>query len=128
MQEKTRTFRDIIAWKRAHELVLMVYCVTKKFPQCERYSLTDQFQRAAISIPANIAEGYARLSKAEKLRFLNIAQGSLEECRYYIILSFDLGYIIEDEYSMLYLKIEETSKLLNSYCKGLRDKDFSSDL
>ena len=81
MQEKTRTFRDIIAWKRAHELVLMVYGVTKKFPQCERYSLTDQFQRAAISIPANIAEGYARLSKAEKLRFLNIAQGSLEECR-----------------------------------------------
>jgi four helix bundle protein len=106
----------------------MVYGVTKKFPQSERYSLTDQFQSAAISIPANIAEGYARLSKAEKLRFLNIAQGSLEECRYYIILSFDLGYIIEDEYSMLYLKIEETSKLLNSYCKGIREKDFSSDL
>ena len=124
----TYSFKEIKAWQFAHSFVLQVYSITRSFPEYEKFGLCSQFQRAAVSIPANIAEGYARLSRAEKLRFLNIAQGSLEECRYYIILSFDLGYIIEDEYSMLYLKIEETSKLLNSYCKGIREKDFSSDL
>ena len=78
--------------------------------------------------PANIAEGYKKLSRADKLRFYNIAQGSLEECRYYIILSKDLGYINEDGYKILATTIEECSKTLNAYCKGVVDNNFGNEL
>lgn len=91
----TRRFEDIVAWQKAHQFVLMTYQTTKGFPDYERFGLCSQFQRAAVSIAANIAEGYKKLSKADKLRFFNISQGSLEECRYYCVLSKDLGYIDE---------------------------------
>jgi len=84
--------------------------LTANFPKHELFGLVSQFRRAAVSIPANIAEGYKRLSKTEKLRFFNIAQASLEECRYYIILSTDLKYIDEDQSKRLNLQIIETSK------------------
>ena len=83
----TNNFHGIVAWQKAHEFVLMVYRETKNFPDFEKFGLCSQFQRAAVSIPANIAEGYKKMSKADKLRFYNIAQGSLEECRYYVLLS-----------------------------------------
>ncbi|MBP5394191.1 MAG: four helix bundle protein [Bacteroidaceae bacterium] len=124
----TNNFYGIVAWQKAHDFVLMVYRETKNFPETERYGLCSQFQRAAVSIPANIAEGYKKLSRADKLRFYNIAQGSLEECRYYVLLSRDLGYIDEEHYNLLFDMVEETSKLLNGYCKGVIDKDFSKDL
>ena len=106
----------------------MVYRETKIFPDFEKFGLCSQFQRAAVSIPANIAEGYKKMSKADKLRFYNIAQGSLEECRYYVLLSKDLGYINEDNYNLLFNAVEETSKLLNGYCKGVMTNDYSKDL
>ncbi len=115
----TRNFEDIIAWKNAHSLVILVYRITKSFPDFERFGLCSQFQRAAVSIPANIAEGYKKLSKADKLRFFNISQGSIEECRYYCILSRDLGYINEQVYTQLLQKILDTSYMLNSYIKGV---------
>ncbi|MBP5514700.1 MAG: four helix bundle protein [Bacteroidaceae bacterium] len=121
----TYQFQDIVAWQKAHAFVLLVYNVIKSFPDFEKYALCSQFQRAAVSFPANIAEGYKKLSKADKLRFLNIAQGSLEECRYYIILSNDLGYIDENTYKLLNVAIEEASKTLNAYCKGIVDKDYN---
>ena len=121
----TYQFQDIVAWQKAHAFVLLVYNATKSFPDFEKYGLSSQFQRAAVSIPANIAEGYKKLSKADKLRFLNIAQGSLEECRYYIILSSDLGYVDERTYQLLNVAIEEASKTLNAYCKGIVDKDYN---
>ena len=124
----TNNFHGIVAWQKAHELVLLVYKVTKSFPDYERFGLCSQFQRAAVSIPANIAEGYKKLSRADKLRFYNIAQGSLEECRYYVLLSKDLGYITEGHYNILFNTVEETSKLLNGYCKGVIDSDFSKVL
>ena len=79
------SFTNIIAWQKAHAFVLEVYRCCAKFPDYEKFGLFSQFTRAAISIPANIAEGYKRLSQNEKLRFLNYSQSSLEECRYYII-------------------------------------------
>ena len=91
--EPSKNFTDLIVWQKAHEFVLETYKVTRDFPMEERFALCTQFQRAAVSIPANIAEGYKKLSRADKLRFMNISQGSLEECRYYIILSKDLSYI-----------------------------------
>ena len=124
----TNNFHGIVAWQKAHEFVLMVYRETNCFPDFEKFGLCSQFQRAAVSIPANIAEGYKRLSRADKLRFYNIAQGSLEECRYYVLLSRDLGYINEEHYNLLFDTVEETSKLLNGYCKGLIDNDFSKVL
>ena len=124
----TNNFYGIVAWQKAHEFVLMVYRETKSFPDFEKFGLCSQFQRAAVSIPANIAEGYKKMSKADKLRFYNIAQGSLEECRYYVLLSKDLGYINEDNYNLLFNAVEETSKLLNGYCKGVMTNDYSKIL
>ena len=113
------SFTNIIAWQKAHSFVLEAYKCCAKFPDFEKFGLVSQFTRAAVSIPANIAEGYKRLSQGEKLRFMNYAQGSLEECRYYIILSKDLGYIDADRYDMMIDLIEEVSKLLNGYVKGI---------
>ena len=112
-------FEDILAWQKAHAFVLLVYRVTGHFPEVERFGLISQFRRAAVSIEANIAEGYKKLSKADKLRFFNISQGSLEECRDYIILSRDLDFLQKGEFKALCTSIEEASKLLNAYCKGV---------
>ena len=120
----TQSFKDIIAWQKAHLFVLQVYQITRSFPAEERYGLCSQFQRAAVSIPANIAEGYKKLSQADKLRFLNISQGSLEECRYYILLAKDLDYITLDCYNELTKSIEDVSRLLNAYSKGISEKRF----
>lgn len=120
----TFSFKDIIAWQRAHSFVLLVYRATRTYPAEERFGLCSQFQRAAVSIPANIAEGYKKLGKADKLRFFNIAQGSLEECRYYILLSRDLNYITDESYQLLTRSIEETSYMLNNYCKSVANKRF----
>ncbi len=117
--ELTFSFESIIAWQKAHAFVLLVYEITQQFPIEEKFGLTSQFRRAAISIEANIAEGYKKIGRADKLRFLNIAQGSVEECRDYIILSRDLKYIQAEQFCNLRDYIEETSKLLNGYCNGI---------
>jgi len=124
--EKTKTFEELLVWKSAHEFVLNAYKVTESFPKNEIFGLVSQFRRAAVSIAANIAEGYKKKGKADKLRFFNISQGSLEECRYYILLGKDLNYYTNDVYTGLLEKIEQTSRLLNSYCQvisnSLRNK------
>ena len=112
-------FQRVIAWQKSHEFVLSVYHITKNYPEDEKFGLTSQFRRAAVSIEANIAEGYKKLSKPDKLRFFNIAQGSLEECRDYIILSLDLNYITEQEYNELCTLSEYASRMINSYCEGI---------
>ena len=115
----TYSFQNVIAWQKAHAFVLQVYRVTRSFPEDEKFALISQFRRAAVSIEANIAEGYKKLSKTDKLRFMNISQGSQEECRDYIILSRDLGYISQEEFQLLHILLEESSKMLNLYCKGI---------
>jgi len=115
----TYSFENVLAWQKAHDFVLLTYRVTRHFPEDEKFGLTSQFRRAAVSIEANIAEGYKKLSKADKLRFFNISQGSLEECRDYHILSRDLGYLHAGEFEQLHQSIEEASKFLNSYCKAI---------
>ena len=111
-------------WQEAHKITLVVYKLTKSFPQEELFGLSSQFRRAIVSVSANIAEGYKKRGSADKLRFINISQGSLEECRYYIILSKDLGYISELEKSELEKMISKTSYLLNTYCsKIITNKD-----
>jgi four helix bundle protein len=116
-----QSFEDVAAWQKAHSFVLSVYQFTENFPRKEIYGLTSQFRRAAISVPANIAEGFKKSSLLDKVRFYNIAQGSLEECRYYLILSRDLNY---GDTAALFPQLEEASKLLNAYASALRRKTF----
>lgn len=86
------SFRDLEVWREAHQLVLMIYAATKTFPSPEQFGLVSQMRRAAVSVPANIVEGFKRRSWQEKVRFYNIAEASLEELKYYIILgSFDIS-------------------------------------
>jgi len=112
-----RTFQDLIVWRKAHEFVLLVYKFTATFPKQETYGLCSQMRRAAVSIAGNIAEGFRRFGRADKVRFMNIAQGSLEECRYYLILSSDLSYGNPDELMTL---LEEVSRLLHTYSKAIQ--------
>ena len=96
--------------------MLAVYRFTESFPERERYGLAHPMRRAAVSIPAHIAEGFGKRSRAEKARFLNIAEGSLEECRYYLILAQDLSY---GDTESLSGTLEETSRLLNAYARAV---------
>ena len=90
MKSPASRFEDLVVWQKAHQFVLKAYRLSKGFPRAEVFGLTSQFRRAAVSIAANIAEGFKKRGKADKLRFFNIAQDSLEECRYYLILARDL--------------------------------------
>ena len=114
---KSKSFTNLIVWQKAHQFVLEVYKVTKNFPKDETYGLTSQFRRASVSIPANIAEGFRKRGKNDKVRFLNISEGSLEECKYYLILSRDLNYT--DNNKELMNLAEEVSKLLDAYSKAI---------
>ncbi len=116
----TRTFRDLIVWRRAHEFVVGTYRYTSTFPKGETYGLALQMRRAAVSIPANIAEGFKRRGKADKARCMNIAEASLEESRYYLILATDLDYGKTD---ILMNSLEEASKLLHSYAHAILNSD-----
>jgi four helix bundle protein len=108
--EKVRQFQQLKAWQEAHKLVLSVYEITKQFPTDERFGLVSQMRRAAVSIPANIAEGFKRRSIQEKVRFYNISEGSLEELKYYFILSKDLEYISDN--NALMAQTEDAGRLL----------------
>ena len=125
--ELTFSFESIIAWQKAHDFVLAFYKTKPLFPDDEKFALIPQFQRAAISIAANIAEGYKKLSQADKLRFFNIAQGSLEECRYYITLAHDVGYYTDEIADSLNAKIEQLSTVLNAYCQAIIDNKAIKD-
>ena len=122
--ESSKNFFDLYVWKKAHEFVLCVYKSSHDFPDFERFGLRSQFTRAAVSIAANIAEGYKKLSKTDKLRFFNISQGSLEERKYYILLSRNLGYISDEDYSELCSLAKETSKLLLLYIQGIQSNNY----
>ena len=126
-KRKSRSFKELECWQKSHEFVKAVYLETRKFPDDERFGLTSQFRRAAVSIAANICEGYRKLSNADKLRFMNISQGSLEECRYYIILSLDLEYIDRETHDRLENLINIASFKLNRYSEAInKNKDVSS--
>ena len=116
-KKPARSFQELEVWQRAHQFVLAIYHLSMVFPAEERYGLTSQFRRAAISIAANIAEGFGKYSAAEKARLLNIAQGSLEECRYYCILAQDLGYGDTQE---LQAMLDGIAFPLSSYIRLLR--------
>lgn len=104
-------FQQLEAWQEAHKLVLAVYANTKGFPRDELFGLVSQMRRAAVSVPANIAEGFKRRGIREKIHFYNIAEGSLEELKYYFILAQDLHYL-ESNHDLL-AQAETAGRLLN---------------
>lgn len=120
--EKTKSFTELIVWQKAHQLTLDVYRMTQSFPKEEVYGITSQIRRAACSIAANIAEGYKRVSKKEKARFLNISEGSLDEVRYFIILANDLGLVRSTDLSKD--RIDEVAKLLYSYKTAILNSNY----
>ena len=113
-----QTFEDLEVWKKAHQWVLGIYRLTEGFPKNEMFGLTSQLRRAAVSIPANIAEGFKKHSKVDKARYYNIAQGSLEECRYFLILTRDLGY---GDTAQLTLDLQEVSRMLQAYATAIQN-------
>jgi len=117
-------FETLLVWQRAHELVKAVYRLSSTFPKFELYALVNQMRRSSVSIAANIAEAYTRHSPKDKLRFLNISRGSLEETRYFLRLCRDLGYGEgRDENALL----EESSKLLRLYEESIRRRAGSQE-
>jgi four helix bundle protein len=114
----SKPFRDLVVWRKAHEFVLGIYGFTADFPKQETYALCAQMRRAAVSIPANIAEGFRKRGKADKVRFMNTAEGSLEESRYYLILSEDLGYGKTDKLMHLLEDSEQASQCVFESNRG----------
>ncbi len=114
--EPAKTFRDLMVWQKAHRFVLDVYRMTEAFPKSETYGLTSQLRRSAVSIPANIAEGFKKRGRPDKARFMNTGQGSLEESRYYLLLANDLGYA---NTTPLLQSLDEVGRMLDGYARAI---------
>lgn len=119
MEVVIKTFRDLRVWEKAHKLVLEIYKVTKSFPVEEKYGLVSQLRRSSASIPTNIAEGFKRKSKKDYAHFINIADGSLEETKYLLILTHDLGFLKLEDFDRLNQMSDEIGKMLHRFYSKL---------
>lgn len=119
-KQNTNSFEKLDAWQVSHELVLLVYKITKDFPPEEKYSLTSQIRRAAISVPANLAEGNQRKSSKEFIQFCYTSKASLAEVKYFLILSRDLNNITNQQFFKLESKTTTVLKLINGLIKYLK--------
>ena len=118
-----RNFKDLRVWIKAHQLAMEIYRLTKPFPDDERFGITSQLRRAAISIPTNISEGCGRNGEAELARFVSIAAGSASEVEYLIFASYQLKYISDDNYHSATKATEEVKKMLSSFHSRLKEGD-----
>ncbi len=116
-REPAKSFKELIVWQKAHQLVLNVYRATKTFPKEEIYGLSSQIKRSSVSIAANIAEGFKKKGIADKLKFMNTAQGSLSETEYHLLLANDLEYF---NTTKLTKDAAEVGRLLEAYMRGIR--------
>lgn len=116
---RIQRFQQLEAWQQAHTLVLSVYKSSRSLPSDERFGLVQQLRRAAVSVPANIAEGFKRRGSKDKLHFYNISESSLEELRYYIVLGRDLHYWTEDEVEALSAEAERVAQLLGGLMRSI---------
>jgi four helix bundle protein len=115
-----KSFQDLNIWKEAHRLTLEVYKIINKFPKAETFGLISQIQRAAVSVPANIAEGMGKNTTKELLSFTYNSRGSLSEVIYYLILSKDLGYIDKTTFESLYKRYNGLAAGINAFIAKLR--------
>lgn len=120
-----KNYRNLNVWKKAHELVLLIYRLTGAFPKAEQYNLTGQIRRAAISIPSNLAEGCGKFSQADLARYVQISLGSTHEVEYQAFLALELGYLKDADFKKLDLQINEVKAMLIRLVSKIR-KDASS--
>jgi four helix bundle protein len=117
-----KSYRDLEVWNRAHAVVLEVYRLTNPFPRSEQFGVVSQLRRAAYSIPANIAEGFGRRSTRELLQFISVANGSLEELRYFLLLSRDLRYLSPVDFVNLEKDLKAIAQMLEALARSLRQR------
>ncbi len=117
---KIKSFEDLEVWRKAHELTLLIYRLTRAFPPDERFGLISQLRRASSSVAANIAEGYGRRTTKELLRSLRIANGEAEETRYFSLLSKDLSYMSQQEFDTVNQLCRSVSQLLSALGRSLQ--------
>ena len=120
MDRAERDFRKLLVWQKAHALAVLTYKETTSFPRDERYGLTSQARRAAVSVPANIAEGCGRSGETELARYMTIAQGSASELDYYFTLATDLCYWPQAKAYELGMQIDEVKRMLSAYISRLK--------
>lgn len=117
-----KSYRELDVWKKAMDMVVAVYGLTDEFPAQERYGLASQMQRAAVSIPANIAEGYGRLHRGDYVHHLSIAQGSLAELETHLTIAVRLEFIPRDEAAGVWTMAQEVGKMLSGMIRALQGK------
>ena len=117
-----KSFRDLIVWQKAHQLILASYKATKTYPKDELYGLTSQIRRAIVSVAANIVEGYKRNTDKQTLQFLNISDASFEEFKYLMLLSRDLDFITNCKYEEIFTNSEEVGRLLSGFQKSFKKR------
>ena len=121
---KIQKFTDLVVWQEAHKLVLMIYKETKKFPSEEKYGLTAQMRRSAISITSNIAEGFSRKSSKEKCQFYTTAKASMTELQNQLLIARDVGYISQETFNKIVQQSVKTNKLLSGLMTATKDKRY----
>ena len=121
--DQIQSFTGLKAWQSAHQLVLEIYEITRSFPKEERFGLTSQIRRAAVSISSNLAEGFSRQSKREKIQFYSVALGSLTETQNQLLICKDVKYINQDQFMTIADKTVTTSKLINGLTKSIKNRN-----
>ena len=122
MSYKISSYKDLIVWQKSIELVTTIYSLTKNFPSEEKFGIVNQLNRAVVSIPSNIAEGWGRESSKNYLQFLRISRGSLMEVETLILISKNLNYINEENFKTISDKIEEVGKILQGLIKSMQQR------
>ena len=122
---KIQSFTDLIVWKEAHSLVLETYMITRRFPKEELFALTSQMRRAAISITSNIAEGFSRKGKKEKIQFYTIAKGSLTELESQYLVARDIGYLSVPDIDGIFKHITSVHRLANAFIRKTNDLEYN---
>ena len=120
---KIDNFYQLDAWKEAHKLVLLVYKETESFPKREKFGVIDQLRRAASSVTANIAEGFGRFHYADKIRFYFQARGSVKEVQNFILLTKDLGYLVEGTARRIWRQSQKSEKLINGLIRSTKKQN-----
>ena len=118
---KIRDFTDLLVWRKGHQLVILVYKTTREFPKGELYALVDQLRRAVVSVTSNIAEGFSRQTRKEKIQFYYMAAGSLTEVRNQLIIAKDLGYVNSSDFAKLSDITVEVNKMIHGLIKSIKN-------
>ena len=119
---KIKTFTDLTAWKKAHELVVNIYKLTEDFPKSEMFSLVDQMRRCGVSISSNIAEGFSRQGSKEKIQFYYISKGSLTEIQNQLLIARDVGYLNNKLFNELAGQTVEVGRLLIGLIRSIKNR------